>query len=84
VDLQGIVKELPCTTYVQNNKGEGSELSRPVITSFNIVQRENAWFWCSDVSWEVRGAEALIGPFLSRDEAVADAWEALGIKEREE
>ena len=69
---------------MHNNKGEGSELRRPVIASFSIVQRENGWFWCSDASWEGRGAEALIGPFSSRDEAVADAWEALGIKEREE
>jgi hypothetical protein len=31
----------------------------------------------------MRGADALIGPFESRDEAVRDAWETLGIKEQE-
>jgi hypothetical protein len=48
--------------------------------SFSIVQRENEWFWCSDAAWETRGAEALIGPFASREEAEQDANEALGLK----
>jgi hypothetical protein len=59
------------------------DLTIPILPFFSVVLRENGWFWCSDDAWEMRGADALIGPFESRDEAVRDAWETLGIKEQE-
>jgi hypothetical protein len=60
------------------------KLPRPIIQLFSVTLNENGWFWCSDAAWEVRGADSLIGPFASRDEAVRDAWETLGIKEEEQ
>ena len=60
------------------------DLSRPIIPFFSAVHLENGWFWCSDAAWQLRGKDALIGPFASRDEAVKDAWETLGIREGEE
>jgi hypothetical protein len=54
------------------------------IPLFSVVQREDGWHWCSDASWEMRGTDALIGPFWSRDEAVKDAWKTLGIKDGKE
>jgi hypothetical protein len=62
--------------YVRNGRRELTKLGS---ASFSVVQREDGWFWCSDAVWEMRGAEALIGPFTSRDEAEQDANEVLGV-----
>jgi hypothetical protein len=56
-------------------------LTGSAIPRFSVARLENGWFWCSDAAWDLRGTEALIGPFESRDEAVKDAWETLGIKD---
>jgi hypothetical protein len=59
----------------------GMGLPRTGFPRFSVAQMESGWFWCTDASWEMRGADGLIGPFESRDDAVKDAWEALGMKE---
>jgi hypothetical protein len=62
----------------------GGRLARAGFPRFSIAQMESGWFWCTDASWEMRGPDALIGPYESRDEALKYAWEALGIKEGEQ
>jgi hypothetical protein len=56
-------------------------LPRTGFPRFSVIERIDGWFWCSDAAWEMQGADALIGPFQGRDDAVRDAWEALGIRE---
>lgn len=59
-------------------------MSNAAYPNFTVVQREDGWFWCSDAVWEIRGAELLIGPFTSRDEAEQDAGDTLGLKDRKQ
>jgi hypothetical protein len=88
-----LIGPFSCREEAEKDAGETLGLSedgaalkcfaRPAIPHFSVIQRESGWFWCSDPAWDMRGAEALIGPFESRGEAVRDAWEALGIKDGE-
>jgi hypothetical protein len=41
-------------------------------TRFSLVQMGTDWFWCTH-------NDALIGPFVSQDDAETDARETLGI-----
>jgi hypothetical protein len=51
--------------------------------SFSVLKLEGGWFWASHAIQEIKGEEALIGPFPSQDEAEKDARETLAIKGRE-
>jgi hypothetical protein len=68
-----------CCAHVMCTGGIG--LPRSGFPRFSVAQLEGGWFWCTDASWEVGGRDALIGPFESRDDAVKDAWQTLGLKE---
>ena len=46
---------------------------------FRLTQMEGDWYWYLDVMND----DSLIGPFASRDEAIKDARETLGIKQEQ-
>jgi hypothetical protein len=56
-------------------------MAQAASQSFSVVKLESGWFWTSYAMQEVQGAEALIGPFPSQEEAEKDARETLGLRD---
>jgi hypothetical protein len=51
--------------------------------SFSVIRLDSGWFWTSYAMQEIQGADALIGPFPSQEEAEKDARETLGLGDGE-
>jgi hypothetical protein len=46
---------------------------------FKLTQMQDCWYW----RLEINRDDGLIGPFETKEEAIKDAWETLGLKEGE-
>lgn len=58
-------------------------MAKGASPTFSVLKLESGWFWASHAMQEIKGEEALIGPFPSQDEAEKDARETLALKGRE-
>jgi hypothetical protein len=70
-----IIIEFPCGYY--GHIGGGLVTKEPRV--FKLTQMQDCWYW----RLEINRDDGLIGPFETKEEAIKDACETLGLKEGE-